>query len=118
MRYRPLDNQGDYTVGVPFLYNSPQCVAQAISTVLKLWQGEWFLDITVGTPWNQSILGKSMNPDAYIKKAILSTQGVTSLQSYSSSFNGATRQLNVTGVANTLYGQATINSSVPIGVVF
>jgi len=114
VRYRQLDGNGDYTIGLPFYFNSPTCVAQAISTSLKLWQGEWFLDVTVGTPWKQSILGKSVNPDAYIKQAILSTQGVTSLASYSSSFNGQTRALTATGVANTLYGQASFNVTVPV----
>ena len=42
MRYRPLDANGDYTVGIPFLVNSPACVGQAVLTRLKLFLGEWF----------------------------------------------------------------------------
>jgi hypothetical protein len=114
MRYRPLDANGDYTVGVPFLINSPQCVAQAISTRLKLWMGEWFLDNTVGTPWLQSILGKSTNPDAYIRSAILGTPGVVSLETFSGSFVGLTRTLTVSGVVNTLYGKAVFSTSITI----
>jgi hypothetical protein len=102
MRYRQLDAQGDYTVALPFLVNSPQCVAQAIATRLKLWQGEWYLDRTAGTPWRQSILGRSANPDAFIKQVILGTQGVIALVSYNSSLSG--RTLTVSGVVNSLFG--------------
>jgi hypothetical protein len=112
MRYRQLDAQGDYTVGLPFLVNSPQCVAQSIKTRLKLWQGEWFLDNTAGTPWRQSILGRSANPDAFIKQAILGTQGVTALVSYNSSLSG--RVLTVSGVVNSLFSQVPFSVSLPI----
>jgi hypothetical protein len=113
MRYRQLDDNGDYTVGLPFFVNSPQCVAQAISTRLKLWQGEWFLDSTAGTPWRQSILGRSTNPDAFIKQAILGTQGVTALLTYNSVLS-AKRQLTVSGTVATLYGEATFSTTVNV----
>lgn len=116
MKVRPLDANGDYTIGVPFYNNQPIGVEQCISTRLKLWQGEWFLDITQGTPWNQSILGKSVNPDAFIKQAILGTTGVTSIVSYNSQFFGDTRILNVSGVAATLYGPVTFATPVQLGV--
>ena len=113
MKYRKLDANGDYTIGTgaDFLVNSPEAVAQAISTRLKLWQGEWFIDVTDGTPWNQEILGKrnGRNPDAAIRQRILGTQGVTSIESYSSQFDGDTRGLFVTATVNTQYGQVSIS---------
>ncbi len=115
MKYRALDPTGDYAIGKPFLVNSPPCVAQAISTRLKLWKGEWFLDTTVGTPWTQSILGRSVNPDAYIKQAILSTPGVNGLVSYNSSYDGKARALTVTGVASTVYSTTPFAVSVSVG---
>lgn len=114
MRYRQLDAHGDYTVGLPFFINSPQCVAQAISTRLKLWQGEWFLDTTAGTPWRQSILGRSSNPDAFIKQAILGTQGVTALVAYSSELDSTQRVLTVSGTVATLFGQASFSTPLSI----
>src|SRR5512138_1652145 len=113
MRYRKLDANGDYTLGSgsDFLRDSPEAVAQAIKTRLALWAGEWFLDITDGTPWKESILGKRVNgknPDAAIKQRILGTQGVTEITSYSSSFDGNTRALTVTATISTQYGAATI----------
>jgi hypothetical protein len=115
MRYRQLSPTGDYTLGLPFLVNSAQCVAQACVTRLKLWQGEWFLDITDGTPWLQSILGRSQNPDAYIKQRILGTPGVTGLQNYSSSYNGGKRSLTVQTTVLTLYGSFTLTGTVNNG---
>ena len=114
MRYRQLDANGDYTVGLPFFFNSPRGVAQAIRTRLKLWQNEWFLDSTAGTPWRQSILGRSQNPDAFITQEILGTDGVTALVSYSSSLNRPTRVLTVSGVADTLYGQTAFSTNLNV----
>jgi len=112
MRYRKLDANGDYTLGSnAFLVNSPDAVAQAIKTRLALWLGEWFVDVTDGTPWNQKVLGKRLpgrNPDAAIKQRILGTQGVTEITGYSSTFDGNSRTLSIAATVNTTYGAATI----------
>jgi hypothetical protein len=110
MRYRPLDANGDYTIGVPFLINSPACVAQLISTRLKLFLAEWFIDITDGTPWlpmgspNTGILGKQFgnDPNTPIRSRILGTPGVTAILSYSSSISA--RQIAVSGTVSTQFG--------------
>lgn len=116
MRYRKLDASGDYTLGGAgaFLVNSPEAVAQAIGTRLRLWAGEWFVDTTDGTPWMQQILGKRQpdrNPDAEIKQRILGTQGVVEITDYSSAFDGETRKLIVTASVNTIYGAATLTET-------
>lgn len=114
MRYRALDANGDYSGGRGqgnFLINSPACVAQSVLTRLKLWQGEWFLDLTEGTPWLQQVLGKFSKPiyDLTIKTRVLGTQGVTSIVNYSSAFDPAVpRKLNVSMTINTQFGQAQI----------
>jgi len=113
MRYRPLDAAGDYTVGRPFLANDPAAVAQAIQTRLRLSLGEFFLDTTDGTPWLTEILGPraNLNPDAAIKQRILGTPGVTSIVSYSSSFDGGPRALSVNASVQTAYSAAPITVS-------
>lgn len=110
MKYRPLDLHGDYTVGVPFLTNSPACVAQAVQTRLLLYLAEWFLDTSDGTPWFQSVVGRHPNtdPNTYIKQRILGTPNVTSIVSFISSFNGPNRKYTMTGVINTAFGITTI----------
>lgn len=67
---------------------------------IRLWSylGEWFLDITVGTPYFQSILGKIYRPQeasAIIRNRILNTPGVDSLTDYN--FSLTNRNLSITG---------------------
>jgi hypothetical protein len=110
MRYRLLDGNGDYVLGSPFLANSSACVAQAVVTRLGLMQGEWYLDTNDGVPYYQSILGKHYrsNPDAIMQQAILTTQGVTAIVSYSSKFDGNGRLFSLKATINTLYGVTTV----------
>jgi len=94
MRYRALDANGDYSFGLgpqEYLANSPQTVAQAVLTALLLHQGEWFLDITAGMPWETQVLGFGTGSlyDAAIKNAILGVEGVASIVSYSSALGVA-----------------------------
>ncbi len=59
-RVRKLDANRDYSFGqgnINFWINSPFGVAQNVETRLGLWEGEWFLDKTRGTPYSQEILG-------------------------------------------------------------
>lgn len=116
MRYRALDANGDYSGGRGsgnFLINSPACVAQSVLTRLKLWQGQWFLDLTAGTPWLQGILGKvsKQAADILIRARVLATNGVTGISSYSSTLNTVTRALSVTMTIDTTFGQAMLETT-------
>jgi hypothetical protein len=96
VRYRALDQNGDFSFGAGsanYLVNSPAAVAQAITTRLRLWQGEWFLDDTEGTPYAQEILGYGPQPlrDLAIQERILGTPGVTEILSYQSSLSPGNR---------------------------
>lgn len=115
MRYRIEDANGDYTFGQGdgnFYVNSPAAVAQAVKTRLGLMQGEWFLDNTAGTPYNQ-ILGKGTDStrDLAIQQVILNTEGVTSIAEYASFLSSKTRQFTVAATINTIYGQTTITQT-------
>ncbi|KVE23797.1 hypothetical protein WS67_21445 [Burkholderia singularis] len=113
MRYRRLDVDNDYAFGAgvaDFLMNTPETVAQAVLTRLRLIQGEWFLDVTAGMPWATDVLGKYTDgtADTAIRQCILGTQGVTELTNYSSSIDPQTRALKVTATINTFYGTTTV----------
>lgn len=111
MRYRKLDENGDYVLGTgqDFLINSPEAVAQAIKTRLLLLKGEWFTDIQDGIPQDQ-ILGKyTDSKDILIKQRILETQGVSDIVSYLSVTNPNTREYTFTATVNTIYGQAQLS---------
>lgn len=117
MRYRKLDNKGDYTFGQQsgnFLTNAPEAVAQAVKTRLGLIQGEWFLDITTGTPYNSQILGAGTVSmyDHAIQTVILGTVGVLRIVDYASGVNPETRAASVACTIDTVYGQTTIQQAV------
>lgn len=112
MKYRALDQNGDYIFGrgaAQFLVNTPETVAQAVKTRLLLIQGEWFLDLVDGTPYGTKILGEGTMPfyDAAIQRRILDTQGVTEITAYSSHRDPDTRHLTVQCTISTIYGQAS-----------
>ena len=117
MQYRRLDSNGDYTFGkgpANLIANTPATVGQAVLTRLRLIKGEWFLDVTDGTPYNSQILGAGMvaTYDAAIQDVILNTQGVVNISAYSSQVNPATRQATVSATINTIYGQTTIQTDI------
>lgn len=111
MRYRVLSDTGDYTFGqgaAEFLVNSPDAVAQAVKTRLFLAQGDWFLDLTEGTPYRTEILGNNLATyDQAIQARIISTQGVLSILSYQSLLD-QNRKLTVNVTLNTVYGTIPI----------
>lgn len=115
MRYRKLDASGDYTLGTgaDFLQDTPEAVAQAVHTRLALWAGEWFSDVSDGTPWDTEVLGKftASTRDAVIKDRILGTAGVVSIDAYQSTFDGSTRRLSVTATITTAYGTTTVDTT-------
>jgi hypothetical protein len=69
-------------------------VAQQLYIRLKTFLGEWFLDSSIGFPWFQSVLGIKVPLGIVaqiIRKLILATPGVASIQKFSIQRNGATR---------------------------
>jgi hypothetical protein len=118
MRYRKTDSvTGDYVFGHQqndFYRDQPEAVAQAVKTRLALFTGEWFLDVTDGTPWTTQVLDKYTKDqyDAAIQDRILGTPGVTQLSAYSSSVNTTTRALTVTATIDTQYGSADLTATI------
>ena len=114
MRYRKLSSDGDYVFGSgknDFLVNSPETVAQAILTRLKLWLGEWFADTADGTGWNQSIVGKHSKNlyELTLRQRVLETPGVINIMDFQSSLDADARRLTVSMTVNTVYGEAYLN---------
>jgi hypothetical protein len=111
MRYRKLDDLGDYSFGqgdAQFHVDTAQGVLQAVETRLTLWSGEWFLDTREGTPYATEVLGRGTQAtyDQAIKERVLDTPGVTSIDEYTSVLDG--RALTVSVAISTIYGTATL----------
>lgn len=116
MRYRALDENGDYSFGQGsrnFLVDSPDAVAQLVITRLKLWTSEWFLDTSEGTPYKTQILGVGTAPtrDLAIQERILETQGVIGIADYASIVDPSTRAFTVGATIDTIYGQTTLTTT-------
>lgn len=100
------------------LVDGIDAIAQHVAIRLQLFQGEWFLDTRVGVPYYQSILVK--NPDlvlvrSIIRTAILSTPGITGLDSFDLDFDAATRALTVAFEASTTEGPLVFDRELIIG---
>jgi len=113
MRYREQTAEGDYQfLGTsPFLANSPQTVAQAIRTRLRLRAGDWFLDNRLVFDLAK-VLGTNTQAtrDDEVKRVITGTPGVRTLLSYGSEVS-ADRRFTVTATIDTIYGQVTITEA-------
>lgn len=83
------------------LVRDAHAVGQHARQKLQTFEGEWFLDTTVGVPWLTQILGYKYDPalaEAVVKAKLLETDGVTEITSFSVSFNRASRGLQIRGV--------------------
>lgn len=117
MRYRKLDVDGDMLFGNQqgdMLRDTPETVAQAVITRLRLWLGEWFIDQTDGTPYQQAVLGKytSQTIEPAMRSRILDTQGVTAITAFEALFNPDSRAVTVNATISTIYGETQL-----VGVV-
>ena len=114
MRYRQLSESQDYTFGnaqANYLQDVPEAVAQAVVTRLRLLTGEWFLDVTEGTPYQAGVLGKQTLATASeaIRERILGTQGLVEILEFEATEDRETRTLTVTAKIATIYGEIEIN---------
>ncbi|QHJ84256.1 MAG: hypothetical protein [Caudoviricetes sp.] len=107
MTVRALDSNGDIvTSGVQFITGQDE-VGQTIQTRLRLYLGEYFRDITDGTPWFQQILGKATNMnarEAALRQRIAGTPGVIRLASFSADFDIDSKTYTVSASVITKYG--------------
>lgn len=114
MTVRLLQPDGDITTqGVQFTSGLDE-VEQTIRTRLRLFLGEYFRDITDGTPWFEQILGKGVSVDARdaaIRNRVVNTPNVIRLTSYSSDFNINTREYSVTIGVLTSFGLLTVTEN-------
>lgn len=114
MRYRKLDADGDMTFGqseLNFFINDVDGVAQSVMTRLRLWVGEWFLDLSEGTQYSQAMLGKDKKQtiEPSLRLRILETPGVTSIETFEIIFDSENRKVTILSTINTEYGQTTVS---------
>ena len=103
-----------------YLVDTPEAVAQAVTTRLGLWQGDWFLDTSAGMPWLTQVIGYGTQKlsDQAIQEQILGTPGVRGITSYSSTLNPVTRQLTVTVSLSTDYGPTSATTTLLVATSY
>lgn len=86
MKYRKLDENGDYSFGnSSFDYiDADNAIAQAIKTKLQLFYGEWWEDISLGLPMFQSILGQVSNENLRRTVILLCAEQIQNVEGVSS----------------------------------
>ena len=119
MKYRKLDENGDYVFGNNShdYIEKDEAIAQAIKTKLYLFYGEWWEDISLGLPMFQSILGQVSNSNLrqtfilLCAEQINLVEGVTSVDSISVDISA--RKLGLTIDVTTENG-TTVNLEVEL----
>jgi hypothetical protein len=94
--------------------DSPEAVATAIWTRLRLWTGEWFINVTEGTPYMEAVLGTGKREliEPALRQRILATQGVDSLENFTLVIDPDTRAAFVSATVNTIYGTASLQGAI------
>lgn len=117
---RAFDENGDYAIN-KFIEQSAATI-QAVTTRLRLFRGEYFLDLSKGVPWYQEVFikpSRQSEVERIIRNTILQTEGVQELLAFDGDFNGNTRKLTVSFTAKTIYGdeftEADIEGLNPLG---
>jgi len=89
-------------------------VAQAIRARLRMFLGESFIDVRKGTPWFQSILGKTPQDvaEVNVKRRILTAPGVDQLLKFNFEADLGRRTLTISATVLTADGT---QSSVTVG---
>jgi hypothetical protein len=97
-----LDANGDIAIynGDLVVATGEDAIKQAVRQSLQFWKGEFFGDTSLGLLDFDTIVGAKGVPDyvktAAIKKALLSTPGIASVQSVVVTYLPATRSATVT----------------------
>lgn len=111
MTVRKLNEQGDIvTHGDVFIHEREE-IAQTCVTRLKLFLGEYFRDITDGTPWFQQILGKFEslnNVESILRNRIARTPGVVRLLSFNLDYDLQSRSIRISSYVLTQFGETEV----------
>lgn len=121
MRYRRLDQDGDYAFGhgISDFCSDTEAVLQAAKTKLLLLRGEWWEDLFEGTELFEKILGASVDEktkdqiDILVKDRVLEVEGVLSIKKFDSYINRNARTYTSNIVIETIYGD--IEKQVTVG---
>ena len=115
MRYRALDENGDFCLGNGHAYiDGAAAVQQAILTRLRLLIYEWWEDIEDGVPYWQKIIAHRdvAAAEQIIRDRIQQTPHVLSILSFGPIWNNENRRLSIRAAIQSEYGAFSIDEEV------
>ena len=115
MRYRALDDNGDFTIGNGHAYiEGVEAVQQAVLTRLRLLIYEWWEDINDGVPYWQKIIESRdvAAAEQIIRERIQQTPHVLSILSFAPEWDNETRTLTIRAAIQSEYGAFSIDEEV------
>lgn len=118
MKYRRLDNSGDYTFGANSndFCEGNEAIKQAIETKIKLFYGEWWEDLGIGIPFMQSLIGKIgdenllMSANLLLRERIKEVEGVTSIDKVGCKVENRTLVISID--VSTIYSSVSLEVSI------
>jgi hypothetical protein len=111
MRIRKVSADADMCFGgdqASIWRDVPEAVGVLVEARLHLWEGQWWLDRTEGTPYEQQVLGKRTEGlrDPALQARILDTPGVVEIETYSSVLDRQTRAMTVAATIQTVFSRS------------
>lgn len=92
----------DLSTNDAILLSDGDDIRQHLRIRLRTFRGSWFLDLNVGIPFYDNILVKNPSINvvrSILRQAILTTPGITGIDTFSFDYDGDTRTLNIELVA-------------------
>jgi len=90
------------------LVRSKDAIVQDLKIRLRFFKGEWKLDLRLGVPYYENILGQKFNLSvvkSIYQTVILETPGINSLNDLVLAFDPSSRVLTITFIADTITGE-------------
>ena len=107
MRFRNLDSNGDWTFGqgLSNYVAGNTAIGLNIATRIKSWMGDCFFAMNAGVDWKTRLGSKNQQSllEGDLKRIILSSYGVTGINSFSVSYSAITRHFSVDYDVSTIF---------------
>jgi hypothetical protein len=115
MRIRRIDDTGDMVFGSSqqdYWHDEPDGVALHVLDRLMLWTGQWFYDLSSGTPWQTEVLGErtQWTRDIVVQSRVRQTPHVTEIVQYASYTDVNQREWQAAMIINTEYGAVALRA--------
>ena len=91
-------------------------IAQNLAIRLRFIRGEWYLNILAGLPYFEYFFIKEPNQiqiETFLTNEIANTRGILEITSFSSNFDGFSRNFSVDFACNTVFGLLTMEQTLP-----